>query len=739
MSLTGQKRMPMTLEMQKKHLFSSKSPPQSMIAPAYQDPVKTYSNLDLAPPEQAVGVAAVFQDAVDLARRSMEQSLVGNERIGEAVNLRLTIDLSDRPFMKIPDEVIDIIKTEVESKNKLDSIPNEIGEMRALRVFSVMHNKIRNVSAHLATMDNVKIMKLGHNPLNPELKRIVDQGASPPSEGNVLDNTSRDFDTTERVKKFLRATGSANHLSEEDSSDAPLDTPRAPTRSLSSRFPVKPSTSGSEIFSDINGRSPGFAKPPIPMRSHYRIPSAQKDAFHSAALRRPSLAPLSNGNERNRSNSESVLQATQSNRTKQKIPRHLLMWLKVQKVYSIPFTKGDHRYIRTMLFLMQGGVAEKRNGCSGVVVKNINDSQEKATNPQISVTSGQRSKRDDRLLTPTREHPNPQRRWRNGTPFQPTGYFSPVPSGAQTAVPLYVNGRSRSNSRTGPFLNSNTSSIANTPRSGESFMVPATPQIRSRSNSALGGYFNPTHNLLNPPEHDAIFEKIYNCLVRTVELSQKDIPPILIQATKCLGVAETSEKNKPFVNLWSAIILRSKHCLEICDILKTRLRTIKLNDTEIRYARDFWRLCTKLFDGVIKLLDGIKEARRLELVSKDMIYAIKPILKTVKEATHLVSTSPWSQLLEAETPERKAVTPQPISNGVHHHDQQQHHRYRSRTGSGNSPYLNNIPATPLSAALGPAAQATLPTNASLDRSFAGDIYQRADEYFRVQQTIVPRR
>ena len=95
--------------------------------------------------------------------------------------------------------------------------------MRALRVFSVMHNKIRNVSAHLATMDNVKILKLDHNPLNPELKRIVDQGATPPSEGNVLDTTSREFDTTERVKKFLRTTGSASHLSEEDSRCLPFE------------------------------------------------------------------------------------------------------------------------------------------------------------------------------------------------------------------------------------------------------------------------------------------------------------------------------------------------------------------------------------------------------------------------------------------------------------------------------------------------------------------------------------
>ena len=56
----------------------------------------------------------VFQDAVDAARRSMEQSLAGGEKMGGAVNLKLTIDLSDRGLMKVPEEVVDIIKREVE-------------------------------------------------------------------------------------------------------------------------------------------------------------------------------------------------------------------------------------------------------------------------------------------------------------------------------------------------------------------------------------------------------------------------------------------------------------------------------------------------------------------------------------------------------------------------------------------------------------------------------------------------
>lgn len=640
------------------------------------------------------------------------------------------------------------------------------------------------------------------------------------------------------------------------------------------------------------------------MRSHYRIPSGQNELLYgaqSAALRRPGLAPLSNGNERNRSNSESILQATQNNRSKRmgmvrkkqsglgkvdetypnrnsfhfrgqshgsalqdrsntglkgneislpsplnsesqdgtfmhrlsSLPEHKRdsispscmvegakgVLYSLHQVHShisalIPVIKdqaikkksnlervhfvatneledldralhdferspvqeesqwsdshvasaigaaivayqqigehlqqgmaqlvsgGDQRYIRTMLLLLYGSMVEARNACWNLAPTAAKDVGLNMVDQQIPTISERRSKRQDRSLTPTKDRPNPERRWRNAVAGIQTGHYTPASSGAQTAVPLYVNGRSRSNSRTGPLASSSTSSIANTPRSGESFMVPSTPQIRSRSNSALGQYVNSTHHLLDGPEHDAYFEKIYSCLTRTITLGQKDVPIVLKHASCCLDVAQTSDKNKRFVNLWSALILRSQHCLDMCDILSMRLKTVKLNDPDVRYARDFWRLCTKLFDAVTKLLDGIKEARSLELIATDIIMTIQPILKAAREASHLVHTSPWAYLIEAETPERAQETRAP--NGVHPQDysQQQHYRYRSRTGSGNSPYQANVPATPLSAALGPAVQATVPTSASLDRSFQGDVFQRAGELLRVQQTIVPRR
>ena len=688
------------------------------------------------------------------------------------------------------------------------------------------------------------------------------------------------------------------------SSDGPLDTPRAPKRTLSSRFPVKPYTSGSESLSDINSRSPGFAKPPIPMRSHYRIPSGQHELLYgaqSAALRRPGLAPLSNGNERNRSNSESLLQVTQNNRSKRmgmvrkkqsglgkvdetytnrdsfhfrgqshgsalqdrsntgtkgdetnlpsplnsevqdgtfvrrlsSLPEHkrdstspscivegakgVLYSLhqvhshisaltpvvkdqaikkksNLERVHFVATTQlenldralhnlgrspvqeelqwsnsnvisatgaaivayqqigehlhqgmaqlvssGDQRYIRTMMLLLYGSMIEAQNACWNFGPTAAGDETLNTVVEQIPTISERRSRRHDRSLTPTKDRPNPERRWRNAIAGPQTGYSTPASSGAQPAVPLYVNGRSRSNSRTGPLAISSASSIANTPRSGESFMVPATPKIRSRSNSALGQYVDSTHHLLDGPEHDACFEMIYSCLKRTISLIREDVPIVLKHASCCLDVAQTSDKNKRFVNLWSALILLSQHCIDMCEIMSMRLKTDKLNDPDVRYATDFWRLCSKLFHAVEKLSSLVGEAFSLGVIAEDIMEIVKPMLKAVKRGTTLVHESPWNYLSEAKTPERAQETRAP--NGVHPHDysQQQHYRYRSRTGSGNSPYLASVPATPLSAALGPAVQATVPTSASLDRSFQGDVFQRAGELLRVQQTIVPRR
>lgn len=113
---------------------------------------------------------------------------------------------------KLPQlEIFDI------SSNQLECIPDKIRDMRALRVLSATENSIRNVSANVSLMDNVKIIKLDRNPLTLDLKRIVDKGATSPSEGKATDTTSREMDTTEQVKKFLKNIGGTTEILDGDS------------------------------------------------------------------------------------------------------------------------------------------------------------------------------------------------------------------------------------------------------------------------------------------------------------------------------------------------------------------------------------------------------------------------------------------------------------------------------------------------------------------------------------------
>ena len=63
---------------------------------------------------KGAGVIAIFEEAVENARRGIAQSLAGSEKVGEAVNLKLTIDLSRRSLEGLPNEVVDIVKREVE-------------------------------------------------------------------------------------------------------------------------------------------------------------------------------------------------------------------------------------------------------------------------------------------------------------------------------------------------------------------------------------------------------------------------------------------------------------------------------------------------------------------------------------------------------------------------------------------------------------------------------------------------
>jgi len=656
-------------------------------------------------------------------------------------------------------------------------------------------------------------------------------------------------------------------------SEGPLDTPRPPKRGLSGRFPVIPSTSGSESASDA--RSPALTRPPpIPSRSHYRVASGQNAVLQNAALRRPGVAPLSAGNERNRSNSESILQATQATHNKRMgiVPRkqtnlstvdetrtnryshyrglshgsvlhekhsngvrggnsssspispaeserqrptfvkrlsslpehkreslspdeiveaakgvlyslfqvhpHISILISVardgaskrtslERVYYNASThveeldkelyifdtffdeeeeeeegersneavhracetcimayqhvgslllqnlgkiveNGDPRYVRTLLLLVYGSLVEARNACSslGIEFRGIEQTKIQKQKPDIIHEEGPR--RRDRSVTPTRVRPNPGMRMRSDTTIQhATHYSSYAMSGSSTpAVPLYVNGRSRSNSRTNTLTSSSASSIANTPRSGESFGLPGTPWTNSRSNTMHG---------VDESESEAMFEKIFVNLTYAYDHALKGMPLVHRHVSRCLDVALETHTTREICAFWKHLVDSCLFAMDVSGALKLRLSSIKLKDPGLRNQREFWQLCTAFTKSLVEVLMGVKRARDLDIIPTDIIQVLRPVQTSIKEAGKLINNSPWSYL---------AADNVPAHDGYHH------------SSNSSSPYVASMPATPLSAALGPAAQATVPSTPASsygDRFFAGDVFQRADSLLASQQ------
>ena len=73
-------------------------------------------DLYVALPSTAVGNGAVeiFTEAVEKARQGIKQNLVGSGEVSETVNFKLSIDLKSKGLEDLPDEVVDIVKRDVE-------------------------------------------------------------------------------------------------------------------------------------------------------------------------------------------------------------------------------------------------------------------------------------------------------------------------------------------------------------------------------------------------------------------------------------------------------------------------------------------------------------------------------------------------------------------------------------------------------------------------------------------------
>ncbi|KAK2593797.1 RAM signaling network component [Conoideocrella luteorostrata] len=302
---------------------------------------------------------------IALARDAMQTALEGEGQgaeagaVGTGLRSGITVDLSRKGIQKLPEEVVDIVKDQLErlalshnqlstlparfsectslrylnirgnqikefpmalcdlksleildlGRNQLRVLPQDISKLTSLKVLSVPKNQIRELPTCLADMGSLQVLKFEGNPISfPPKDAIRPQSGSPPNDGITRETEVTEVAVTAMIKKFLRhytLTGRMEgDATGDESSEGGIEAPRFPLkRAASGRFPIK--VNGTDL-PDIRSPNGVLRPPPIPSRSHYRGLSQQ-----NTAIRRPGVMPLTIGNvnERLRSNSETLLRS----------------------------------------------------------------------------------------------------------------------------------------------------------------------------------------------------------------------------------------------------------------------------------------------------------------------------------------------------------------------------------------------------------------------------------------------
>ena len=78
--------------------------------------------------------------------------------------------------------------------------------MKALRVFAIQNNDIRDLPNCLGSSNALKLLKLTGNPWEPGIKRILESGEFSPMQSPPPEKEDHERDTfmTEPIKEYLR-------------------------------------------------------------------------------------------------------------------------------------------------------------------------------------------------------------------------------------------------------------------------------------------------------------------------------------------------------------------------------------------------------------------------------------------------------------------------------------------------------------------------------------------------------
>ncbi|KAK5127644.1 hypothetical protein LTR85_006985 [Meristemomyces frigidus] len=337
----------------------------------------------------------------------------------------------------------------------------------------------------------------------------------------------------------------------------------------------------------------------------------------------------------------------------------------------------DAVYVRCLMSQIYMTMVESRNICTilGFKIKA----------PALRSTPRVSRAWSSRTVTPTQAKPVNNRRLRGATILQ--GMSS---NGTLRAVPPSVplNGNA---SRT----NTMTSLSAVTPRSGESFSTISTSNLPSRSNTM--------RSVVDEGEYDDNFDRIYAKLKNACDLAAQSLPHC---RTEFAGGKDNADhvNQQRAAHHWALAMNKCDTVIAANNMLINRLRVIRVKDPMVRNQRDFWQLCDAFVQSWTDLATEIKDISQQRIDITTARTVMRPVQKAVKDISKTISESPlYHQAVRPAMVQGSHNLPPPFPSNINT-------AFAQAVGQGNglhSGYVTPVPATPLSAALGPAVQATV--------------------------------
>nr|POF10124.1 hypothetical protein CFP56_74483 [Quercus suber] len=231
--------------------------------------------------------------------------------------------------------------------------------------------------------------------------------------------------------------------------------------------------------------------------------------------------------------------------------------------------------------------------------------------------------------------------------------------------------------------NTMTSLSAVTPRSTESFS--RAPSM-TRSNTM--------RSITDESDNDEQFDRIFLKLQNASDLAHQSLPrcraEFIVRKENSASTAQLRVEHH-----WSLVIQKCDALIHANSFLLNRLGMVRLKDPTVRYQRDFWQLCDSFVRSWTDLATELKELGQQRVDIATLKSLLRPVQKAVKEVSKTISESPlYHQAV------RPNIVAAPFTAGLQT-------SFPPPLPTSHGVYGMPLPATPLSAALGPAVQATV--------------------------------